>query len=442
MKGRGSGTVNAIKARDYIIERFKECGVKPFFNGDFVVKFDKNGTTFTDAVGIIEGNELKDEYIVLGAHFDHLGIKKGRIYPGADDNASGCAALIEVARELCARQGELKRSVIVAGFDGEELGLYGSNYLAEFLDTVVGIDKVKLMMSLDMVGWYGKSGKLIMEGVATIKDGKKLVGGPAGSNDVRLQMKDFERGAFVATDTQGFARKQVPTIFATTGLKSPYHKPGDRAELIDYEGLDKVSGYIADLAAASASDPSFAGSGKFAPKHTDKAPMLQGGVIGSLGSSSLSFPAASISSGAMMDYSGGLVGFLNFGSAALQLQVLAEQASSRFPSLDEPLGKAQTFVQRSVTVPAYMLIKTDGSSDVLFAGFGGYYSHVFSHSFSSAAPGWNFKPDQGGLAMVFGLQVGNLLMQWDFRWQLGTAFDAPQPVRLRKSSYVSLGWLF
>lgn len=442
LHGRAAGGAGAIKARDYIVERYKECGVKPFFNGDFLVHFQKKGNQYTDVVGLIEGNELKDEYIVLGAHYDHLGIKHGKIYPGADDNASGSAALIEVARELCARQGELKRSVIIAAFDAEEIGLYGSEYLAEFLDTVIGIEHIKLMMSIDMVGWYGKSGKLIMEGVATIKDGKSLLKETAERNAIKLKLKDFENSAFTATDTEGFAKKQVPTLAVTTGLKSPYHKPEDKADLIDYEGLDKVSGYIADLAAVSASDPAFAASGKVAPKHLGKAPLFQGGVIGSLGSASLHFPSASMTSDAAMDYSGGLVGCLNMGMAGVQVQALFEQASSRFPALDEPLGHPQTFSQRALTVPAYLMIRSDSSSNVFFAGFGGYYSHVFSHSFSSTAPEWKLKPDQGGLAMVFGVQVGNILMQWDMRWQLGSAFEAPQPVRMRKASYITLGWLF
>ena len=127
LRGRKAGTPDAAKARDYIVARYKECGLKPFFGGDFVIPFEKDGNQFANAVGVIEGNELKDEYIVLGAHFDHLGVKRGAIYPGADDNASGSAALIEVARELVSRRDELKRSVIIAAFDEEELGLYGSN---------------------------------------------------------------------------------------------------------------------------------------------------------------------------------------------------------------------------------------------------------------------------------------------------------------------------
>ena len=442
LRGRGSGTADAVKARDYIIARYKECGLKPLIGDDFVVPFEQKGKPFSDAVGIIEGNELKDEYIVLGAHFDHLGIKKGKIYPGADDNASGSAALIEIARELAAHRDQLKRSVIIAAFDGEELGLYGSNHLARLLDGTVGIDKVKLMMSIDMVGWYGKSGKLIMEGVATIRDGKMLVNQSAERNSIKVQVKNFENSVLTATDTDGFARMQVPTLAVTTGLKSPYHRPGDKAELIDYEGLDKVSGYIADFAGQVAADPDFAASGKVARKHQEKAPVFQAGVIGSFGSSSLVFPSASIETVDKMNYSAGLAGRLNLGKTGLQVQALFEQASSRFPSLDQPLGPSQDYTQRAITVPAYLLFKNDVSMNTLFGGFGGYYSRVLNHRFSSSAPEWAVKPDQYGLAAVFGIQVGSALVQWDFRWELGSAFDSPQPARFRTGSYLTLGWLF
>ena len=234
----------------------------------------------------------------------------------------------------------------------------------------------------------------------------------------------------------------MPTLAVTTGLKSPYHKPGDKAELIDYEGLDKVSGYLADFAGQVASDPDFAASGKVANKPKDSAPVFQGGVIGSLGGSSLAFPSASIGTSGRMDYTAGLAGRLNFGNSGIQVHALFEQASSRFPSLDQPLGRAQNYTQRAITVPAYFLVKSDSSSNVMFGGFGGYYSRVLSHSFSASDPGWDFNPNQGGLAAVFGMQLGSILMQWDFRWQLGTAFNGPQTVHINSGSYITLGWLF
>ena len=100
--------------------------------------FNANGTDYKNVVAVIEGSDpvLKDQYIVLGAHYDHLGVKKGQIYNGADDNASGSAAIIEIARALEPQRGSLKRSVVIAAFDAEELGLYGSNHLAARLDTL------------------------------------------------------------------------------------------------------------------------------------------------------------------------------------------------------------------------------------------------------------------------------------------------------------------
>ena len=408
-----------------------------------MIPFEKNGTKFANAVGVIEGNELKDEYIVLGAHFDHLGVKKGEIYPGADDNASGSASLIEVARELVSRRSELQRSVIIAAFDGEELGLYGSNALAEFLDAVVGIDKIKLMMSVDMVGWYKQSGKLWMTGTATIKDGRTLVKDAAKRHSVNVIAKDFENSVFTATDTEGFAMKKVPTLAVTTGTKSPYHKPGDKAELIDYQGLDKITEYLADLTVTTASNPSFKSSGRVARKHLGKIPLFEGGVVGSLGSTNMHFPSASIRSDSRMNYSAGLLGRLNFGSVGIQANALWEQASTRFPGLDEALGKPQTFTQRAITVPAYLLFRFSDSTSSLFAGLGGYYSYAYSQSFSTEAPaGWTANPHQGGLAATFGMQVAGLLLEWDFRWQLNNAFSSGREAKLNTGTFITLGWVF
>ena len=74
LKGRGAGSPGAEMARYYIVARYKECGLKPFMNDDFVIPFKRNGNEYANVVGLIEGNSLKDEYIVLGAHFDHLGV--------------------------------------------------------------------------------------------------------------------------------------------------------------------------------------------------------------------------------------------------------------------------------------------------------------------------------------------------------------------------------
>lgn len=442
LKGRAAGSPEAELARYYIVARYKECGLKPYFGGDFVLPFEKDGKHYANVLGVIEGNSLKDEYIVLGAHFDHLGIKNGKVYPGADDNASGSAALIEIARELCAHREDLQRSVIIAAFDAEEIGLYGSNALAEFLDATIGIDKVKLMMSIDMVGWYGKSGQLLMDGIATIKDGEKLVATAAQRHTITVKTKNFENSLFTATDTQGFAKKRVPTLAVTTGLKSPYHQPGDKPELIDYDGLDKVSGFLADFAVLAASDKSFASSGKIARKHEGKRPVFEGGIVLGAGLTSMRFADARMTTDADKGWNAGLMGRVNLGKIGFQANALYEFTNSYFPDLTEALGKAQSYSQQSITVPAYVLLQTGDSSSAAYVGFGGYYRYALRNSFSISDPGWGINKNQGGLAAVFGVQVGPVLVEWNFRWQLSNLFVDQGRTRLNYGSIINLGWVF
>ena len=95
------------------------------------------------------------------------------------------------------------------------------------------IKKVKLMMSIDMVGWYQATGHLTMEGSGTLKDANKVMQGIAEDVGLVIRLKGFEHSIMTATDTEPFAKAQCPTLAVTTGLKSPYHKPEDDAALID-----------------------------------------------------------------------------------------------------------------------------------------------------------------------------------------------------------------
>ena len=160
LRGRKGGSEDAAKAAEYIVDQYKQAGLKPLYS-NFLVPFSPKNSMYKDMLGeetgamvddimsgamkdkrfrnvvaVIEGsdNTLKHEFIIIGAHYDHLGVKSdGVVYNGADDNASGSAAIIEVARELMQHPELLKRSVIIAAFDGEEMGLYGSNALANKL---------------------------------------------------------------------------------------------------------------------------------------------------------------------------------------------------------------------------------------------------------------------------------------------------------------------
>ena len=173
LRGRAAGSEDAAKAAAYIANQFEEIGIQPFFNDCWYQPFEQYGRSYKNVVGVIPGNDpvLKDEYIVIGAHYDHLGVRNEEVYNGADDNASGTATIIEMARILKQQQSNLKRSVIIAAFDAEEIGLHGSNYLSSKLDP----SKVKLMMSIDMVGWLEKGKSLQLNGAATIKNGKRLL---------------------------------------------------------------------------------------------------------------------------------------------------------------------------------------------------------------------------------------------------------------------------
>lgn len=178
LHGREAGTSDAAKARAYLIDNYTEMGLEAWRNDTLAVGFtwDRQDTPYTNLIGIIRGTDpvLKDEYIVLGAHYDHIGMKNDTtVYNGADDNASGTAALMEITRDLLAHRADLKRSVLIAAFDAEEKGLYGSTALARLMEDE-GVN-VRLMMSIDMVGWLKADNRLTLEGTGTIKDGKGLL---------------------------------------------------------------------------------------------------------------------------------------------------------------------------------------------------------------------------------------------------------------------------
>ena len=139
-----------------------------------------------------------------------------------------------MARQLLARRGELKRSVIICAFDAEEMGLYGSKALSKEMMNLGLIGKVKMMMSIDMVGWLKQGKHLSFTGTGTLKDCADMIKEVAAQTGVPVSTRRFESSPFTATDTEPFASKGVPTLAVTTGLKSPYHKPGDDPELIDY----------------------------------------------------------------------------------------------------------------------------------------------------------------------------------------------------------------
>jgi Zn-dependent M28 family amino/carboxypeptidase len=283
-KGREAGSIYGRKAAEYIVNQWESIGITPYMKDNYFQPFLNK---YRNIIGIIEGNDsiLKDEYIIVGAHYDHLGFKIKEdtiVYNGADDNASGVAALIELGRELRAIQSSLHRSVILIAFDAEEIGLVVSSYFVE--EPFVPLEKIRLMFSVDMVGWLKAAGKVEYMGVGTIDKGDDLLLNAALiPKGLQVTMKSFENDILTATDTESFAQRGIPTLAVTTGLKSPYHKPEDDAHLIDYDGLALITEHLKNIIQTVARDPDFKASGKLAPKHQATQKQVLSGLSANIG---------------------------------------------------------------------------------------------------------------------------------------------------------------
>jgi hypothetical protein len=203
-----------------------------------------------NVVGVLEGSDpvLKKENIIIGAHYDHLGRggegsgslapKAGEIHHGADDNASGTAGLIELARIFGAQKPRLKRTLVFIAFGGEEEGLLGSNYYVNHpfapLTNTVG------MINMDMIGRM-KDRKLVIGGVGTAKEWRDLIA-PEKSFELTLN-----EDGFGPSDHSSFYGKQVPVLFFWTGTHNDYHKPSDTWDKINYNDEAKILSFVARI---------------------------------------------------------------------------------------------------------------------------------------------------------------------------------------------------
>ena len=420
LRGRKAGSEDAAKAAAYIVKQFEEIGVQPYYEEGWYQPFVRSGNTYKNVIGVIPGNDpvLKDEYIIIGAHYDHLGVRNDQIYNGADDNASGTATVIEMARILKGQQKDLKRSIIIAAFDAEEIGLWGSNYLSEKLD----LSKVKLMMSVDMVGWLEKGKTLRLQGAATIKNGKRMLREEAEKMRIDISTKDFETSIMGATDTQGFAKKGVATLYATTGLKSPYHKPEDDPELIDYQGMDLIADYLADVTMRCATDESFAPTGKISPIHGGKKRALEIGPSVSLVNANIAFPQAGFIGKNQYGVNAGLMAQVRLGSSfALETGALYELLRAKYPDENNLFEAYLPYRQQSVLVPFNLLMKAGDMGVDAYVGIGGFYGYVLNAE-SVGMPEMSVDPNQWGISWTIGFQLGKVKISGSRRYQLNPLF--------------------
>ena len=411
LQGRKAGTDYGRMAADYIAEQFEKIGIEPFLESSFLQVFD---CKFQNVVGIIHGNDsiLKHEYIIVGAHYDHLGIKKGEIYNGADDNASGVAVLIELGRELKRNQSNLKRTIILAAFDAEEIGLLGSKYFSNLPN--ISKDNIKLMISIDMVGWFKKSGKVKYHGSGTIKNGKELILNdqyiPKGLNVVD---RKFEVLPFDLTDTSPFAKKGIPTFWITTGMKSPYHKPQDEAHLIDYDGMAMITEHLKNVVDALSQDADLQSSGKVAKKFRSPSRFIFG-ISANIGSNYHHYTKGAVNGKTSVSYGVGLMSQINFRYFAIRPELYYDRIRAKHPT--------GTIVTDNLTVPLSIVgsFYTTNSVKVADIFFGGYYAYRFGGKQDKKKIDFEntFNHNEGGLTFGAGIYLGLIRMGYTSRMAL------------------------
>ena len=244
LQGRGTGSTGGEKAAEYLESQFKKIGLATSSN-PFTFKGGMHGTGKEGATRNIIAyldNQAKTT-IIIGAHYDHLGLgndgnsldpdPKNKIHNGADDNASGVAGILELARYF--KKNKLQNSnLLFLAFSGEELGLYGSKYWTEH--PTINLNQVNYMINLDMIGRYESSKGLAVSGTGTAPVWEPLL---KSLSSEKLIIKTDSSGVG-PSDHTSFYLKNIPVLHFFTGSHSDYHKPTDDWDKINYAGEAEI----------------------------------------------------------------------------------------------------------------------------------------------------------------------------------------------------------
>lgn len=237
MQGRRSGTAGGQKARGFIVERFKASGVAPFgasYEQSFTFRGRAGDERGANVIGRIDGSQQPRRYIVISAHYDHLGTVNGVVFNGADDNASGTAALFAIARYFVGKPP--RNSLIFAAFDAEELGQHGS--LAFVKQPPVPARSISLNLNLDMIG-REPDRRLFVVGTRFQPFLRPMVEAVAAKSPVRLLFghDDPSRPEDWTEDSDHFSfiKAKIPALYFGVEDFDQHHKATDDYETMTHE---------------------------------------------------------------------------------------------------------------------------------------------------------------------------------------------------------------
>jgi hypothetical protein len=246
------------KTAAYLIAEFQRLGLAPLFGTEYLQEIPEgsSGRVQGRNVGaVLKGTDpqLADEWLVVAAHYDHLGQHGEVLYPGADDNASGVAMMLETARCLTAGPNRPRRSVMFIGFDLEEIGLFGSRYFVAH--PPMPIERIRLMLCADMIGRSlagvcdshvfvlgSEHAPGLRPWIESARAREPLTLGLLGSDILILNRSDYGP----------FRNRSVPYLFFTTGENPRYHSPRDTPDTLDYDKLASISRMIHRIALKAA----------------------------------------------------------------------------------------------------------------------------------------------------------------------------------------------
>ena len=279
LEGRETGKPGQKMAAEYIANQFRKIGIPPYKRKTYYQKFKvkserhickcddcdlaffkrifKSNQTIRgeNVLGYIEGSDLKDELLIITAHYDHLGKHDSLIFNGADDDASGVSAALEIAEAfmLAKKEGHgPRRSILIMPVSGEEKGLLGSRYYTD--NPIYPLENTVANLNIDMIGrlddWHDNGNYVYLIGSDRLSYDLHNLNEKINDEyieidlDYRFNDKDDPNRYYYRSDHYNFAKNDIPVIFYFNGVHEDYHKPSDTIEKIDFDKINTITRLI------------------------------------------------------------------------------------------------------------------------------------------------------------------------------------------------------